>query len=285
KSHASSVAVIPIFHKQNTYGNMVFGYRKPYSFSAEDQTLAVALGNTAAQVLTIQKLLNQKDEFMGIVSHELRTPLTTVKGFTQLLQHRLIGTDKNNQYFLAKINSQIDRLSRLVRDLLEVSKIDSGKMTFNKTKIDLNELVKDITEDLQFTTDQHKLVLSGKVPGLVLADYDRLSQVLINIIMNAIKYSPRQKRVLIKLKKVDDNAVIMVQDFGIGISPQYQKKIFERFFQGNKIGPTAFPGLGLGLFISREIILRHQGNIWCVSRRGRGSKFFITLPIKNHNVQ
>jgi PAS domain S-box-containing protein len=232
-----------------------------------------------ADELRIQELLKQKDEFLGIASHELRTPITTIKGFAQLLDKSPAMTDPKANYFISKINSQIEKLSRLVSDLLDVSKLESQKIIFERKKVDLNWIIREVVEDVQLSSPHHLISITGKISARVLGDHDRLTQVFTNILTNAVKYSPNGKKVAVELQRRANTAEITIQDFGMGISPKHQKQIFDKFFQTQNTSTVSSPGLGLGLFISREIILRHGGDVTVKSRKGHGSKFIVTLPI------
>ncbi|MBI4049928.1 MAG: GAF domain-containing sensor histidine kinase [Candidatus Doudnabacteria bacterium] len=230
----------------------------------------------------IQKLLRQKDEFLGVASHELRTPITTIKGFAQLLQKRSLSGDKQMNYYATKINTQTDKLARLVEELLDVSKIEAGKLALKRQKIKLNDLLQEISEGLQLSTTQHEFILNGKVRGFVPGDPDRLSQVFTNILANAIKYSPNGGQIIVRLRQKRGVARISIQDFGVGIPKRHQRQIFNRFFQGRNV--SAFPGLGLGLYISREIVRRHGGDIWFESEQGQGTTFHVELPRRKISV-
>ncbi|MDP3741625.1 MAG: ATP-binding protein [bacterium] len=231
----------------------------------------------------IQKLLEQKNEFLGVASHELRTPVTTIKGFTQLLQKKLRSQDPEVEHFLQKISSQVDKLDKLVNELLDFSKIEAGKLIFEKKQIDLNELVRDVVENLQLTNDGHRIILNGIVSSSILGDWNGLSQVFTNIITNAIKYSPESDKVIVRLSE-KDGPVVSIEDFGPGIPGKQKEQIFQRFFQGKPASSGAFPGLGLGLYISKEIVKRHNGNIWFENKNPNGTTFFVRLPVANQQL-
>lgn len=226
------------------------------------------------------KLSRQKDEFLSIASHELKTPVTTIKGFTQLLQKYLGGKDKNLEGFLRKMNLEIDRLTNLVNDLLDVSRIGAGKLKFRQTEFDINALTNEIIEDIRLAGTRHQIMLDGEINNMAVGDPHRVGQVLTNLIDNAVKYSPNSDKIIIKLGRNGEIAQISVQDFGIGIPDDQKSDIFKRFFQAHGPGSEAFSGLGLGLYISHQIIHQHGGNIWVESEEGKGSIFYFTLPLK-----
>ncbi|MDO8657130.1 MAG: ATP-binding protein [Candidatus Levybacteria bacterium] len=227
---------------------------------------------------THSELDKRKDEFISIASHELKTPITSIKVFNQIMQKLAIkNRDKDSLHYLARMESQINRLTQIITDLLDVSKIQSGKLAFNKELFDLNYLAEEIVENLQNTSKQ-KIVLESSINKKITGDKERINQVLINFLTNAIKYSPNTDKIIVKIAQEKNNAVVGVQDFGIGIPKKYREKIFERFYRITDDEKITFPGLGMGLYISSEIIKRHKGKIWVESTEGKGSTFYFSLP-------
>lgn len=232
--------------------------------------------------ITEQKQLqNQKDEFIGIASHELKTPVTSIKAYAQVLEamFRKSG-DERKANMVVKMNNQINRLISLIGDLLDVTKIQSGRLQFNDTIFDFNQLILDLVEDLQRTTDKHQILTELKPIGEIYADKDRIGQVLTNLVTNAIKYSPDADKIIVQAEVVDNEIIVCVEDFGIGISHDKKDKVFEQFYRVSGDKQHTFPGLGLGLYISSEIIKREGGRIWVNSVLGQGSTFCFSLPIK-----
>lgn len=232
--------------------------------------------------ITERKRLEQrKDEFISIASHELKTPLTSIKGYTQLLERMIDGSgDKAAGILLSKTNVYIDRLSGLITDLLDVSKIQSGKLLFNIDEFDVVDLVKDSIEGIQSMTIGHDIQLKRIVHQKIKGDKFRLEQVLHNLITNAVKYSPQADKVIVGMSKTRQHVVFSVQDFGIGIPLKYQNKLFDRFYRVES-SSKEFSGLGIGLYISFEIVKRHGGRIKVESSEGKGSTFYVELPIAN----
>lgn len=228
-----------------------------------------------------RKILEErKDEFISIASHELKTPLTSIKGYVQILE-RIISQmgDERVKKYLAKTNVYIDRLNSLIADLLDVSKIQAGRLQFNISEFSGAELVEDGIDSIQYTGLKHKILKKGRINRIIRGDRHRLEQVFTNLLNNAIKYSPQAERVVIHVKVTKDILTVGIQDFGVGIPTTKQKDIFERFY---RVEETArqFSGLGIGLYISIQIIKRHGGTMWVKSKEGRGSTFFFTLPVK-----
>ena len=222
----------------------------------------------------------RKDEFISMASHELKTPVTSLKGFAHVLQRRLIKQgDEQGQQYLARMDTQLNKLAKLINDLLDISKMQAGKLAYEVEQVDLDALVQEMVENVQATTSTHQIVIEGKAEGYLIGDKDRLEQVFINLLTNAIKYSPQAKKVIVRLSREQERAIVSVQDFGIGISMDHYQKIFERFYQVTDPEEKTYPGLGLGLYISSEIIERHHGRIWVESSKGQGSTFFVALPL------
>jgi signal transduction histidine kinase len=216
-----------------------------------------------------------------MASHELKTPVTSMKGFGYMLERRLRKQgDEQALIYLAKMDRQLDRLSTLISELLDISRMQSGKLTFQQEAFDLSTLVKETVEDLQQTTQTHRLCIEDAKPAQVVGDRDRVGQVLINLITNAIKYSPEADTVTLRVTTDANQAVVSVQDFGIGIARQHHDKIFERFYQVTDPEDRTYPGLGIGLYICNEIMKRHGGRMSVQSSKGKGSTFYMSLPLE-----
>lgn len=236
--------------------------------------------------ITEQKALQQqKDDFIGIASHELKTPVTSIKAYTQVLEKMLEKKgDMREADMIRKMDGQLNRLTNLIGDLLDVTKINSGKLKFNDNHFDFNAHVKDLIEDLQRTTDQHTLIEQLSPTGIFFGDKERIGQVITNLITNAIKYSPQADSIIITCGLNNNEIIFSVQDFGIGISEQNLCRVFEQFYRVSGDIQHTFPGLGLGLYISAEIIKREGGRIWVKSKEGEGSVFYFALPAKDKAI-
>ncbi|MFD2599587.1 chemotaxis protein CheB [Sphingobacterium corticis] len=231
--------------------------------------------------LATKELMHRKDEFMSIASHELKTPLTSLKGMLQIAS-RYISLDKSKstiEEFVGRSLKQTDKLTFLIDDLLDVTKIQAGKLQLNYTVFNLSELLDDLVRGLQAEhadiTIHIDVVSSIKVD----ADQHRIEQVLSNFLSNAIKYSPDSKEIFVELKRKNKHtAYLAVKDTGIGIPKEKQEFVFDRFFRAEE--SNNYSGLGLGLYISKDIILRHSGKIGLISKEGEGSTFWFTIPTK-----
>jgi PAS domain S-box-containing protein len=237
--------------------------------------------------ITEQKnLQQQKDDFIGIASHELKTPVTSIKAYTQVLERMVVKTGQTKEaQMISKMDGQLNRLTSLIGDLLDVTKINSGKLQFNDRTFDFNSLVQELMEDLQRTTNKHTLVENLKETGMIYADRERIGQVITNLITNAIKYSPHADKIIIHTDLKDGEVNVCVEDFGIGISKDKLEKVFEQFYRVSGDMQHTFPGLGLGLYISSEIIKREGGRIWVESIEGKGSTFCFSLPVNYKNFE
>ncbi len=224
-----------------------------------------------------EKLLKQKDEFISIASHEMKTPLTTAKGYIELL---LLSLNEENQtaLYVTKANQAVERLHDLVTDLLDASKIQNGKLNYNITTFDFNKVVDETIENFQLNAKNHLLQKNGNCSRQITGDRGRLRQVLINLLSNAVKYSANADKVLVKIEEQDSKIQVSVQDFGIGMSSQHLDKIFDRYYRVQEHA-IQFQGLGIGLYISNNIIERHDGTMWAESEPGKGSTFYFTLPV------
>ncbi|HEV7349751.1 CheR family methyltransferase [Telluribacter sp.] len=225
-------------------------------------------------------LEKQKDDFIGIASHELKTPVTSIRAYAELLHQMMVDMeDVASATLVEKMEGQIDRLANLIKDLLDVSRISEGQLQLRKGYFNMNELIQEVTDDIQQSTPRHTIVKElQQVPNLI-GDRDRIGQVLINFLSNAIKYSPEAGKVIIYTKADTENVTVCVQDFGVGLTREAQEKVFDRFFRVNDSTNSTFPGIGLGLYISAEIIKKHGGAIWVDSVREHGSKFYFSIPI------
>jgi two-component system CheB/CheR fusion protein len=239
--------------------------------------------------ITVQKLIDEatrdllkkKDEFISIASHELKTPITSLKAALQMIECMTIQKVemKPAHGFVQKGIKQVDKLIELIKDLLEVTKIQAGKLELKKTWFILDELIAECCEDLQIQAEKHQLIIEGETAISVYADRNRLEQVIVNLISNAIKYSPGGEKIIITASRSDKGIKIAVTDFGIGIPKDQIPFLFDRFYRVDETSQR-YSGLGLGLYISAEIVRRHNGHIHIESKQGEGSTFWFIIPEK-----
>jgi len=225
----------------------------------------------------LQELNHYKDDFMAMASHELKTPLTVIKANLQILEHKM--EHDSNLKFVHHTLKQVNKLSDLITNLLDITKIQAGRLELNVTEFDIGVLLKEIIENIQQTTSCHKIILKeDKRPMLTNGDEERIGQVIVNILTNAIKYSPGSTDISVEAFKENNDIIVSIQDKGIGIEQADLENIFTRFYRASGIAAT-FTGSGIGLYISSEIIKQHGGEIWADSEPGKGSVFYFSLPV------
>lgn len=225
-------------------------------------------------------LEKQKEDFVGIATHELKTPVTSIKAYAQILARRFEKEGNTSAAkMIEKMDGQLNKLISLIGDLLDVTKIEAGRLQLHEEYYDFNDLANEVVEELQRTTDHHKIILQLEPVPKVFGDKERIGQVFTNLISNAIKYSPASCDIIVKSLVKNNEVTICVEDCGVGIAKDQQAKVFERFYRVSGPSGDSFPGLGLGLYISHEIIKRQGGRIWVESEIGKGSTFCFTLPL------
>lgn len=228
-----------------------------------------------------KRIEKEKDEFLSIASHELKTPLTSIKAYTQLLSRKLkLSPESAEQIFVSKTLDQIDKLNSLITDLLDVSKIENGKLKINKKPENLNQVIENALDTIINTSGNDvKIERHGIKPDFTISiDKIRIEQVLINFLTNAIKYSPDNNQVFVTTFTDEKEVRISVTDFGIGIPDFKQEYVFQKFYRVEE-SSLQFQGLGIGLYICSEIISQHHGTIGVSSELGEGSTFYFTLPL------
>jgi signal transduction histidine kinase len=304
---ARTMIVLPLIHRGTALGVLQLATHEERQFQAEELAFLGAIANAAAvavqnarlyeesqrQRAELERLDREKDEFISIISHELKNPLASIKGYAGLLQRRA-RKDKSLQAAvkgLEVIEQQVNRMSTLLDQLRDVSQIGMDRFMIEPAAQDLAELTQRIALDMQATTTEHQIELRLHNDPLICAiDEFRMSQVLGNLISNAIKYSPAGGAIEVDVFRSalpphlpldlanGPWAVVTVSDQGIGIPADVQERLFQRFFRApNTKGRIS--GMGLGLYITREIVQRHNGYIWVESVEGRGSTFGVALPL------
>jgi PAS domain S-box-containing protein len=257
-------------------------------YSAEDRALVEEVARRAGLMVDNAQLYQQaqaaitlRDEFLAMASHELKTPVTTIKGYTQLLLRSDPGRDEARwRRNLTVLAGQTDRLVALINQLLDISRIQTGVLGFTHTRFDLRQVVEEVLSEQALVAPD--VVLQPDLPATpvpVEADRERLIQVVTNLVQNAIKYSGAAGRVAVTMRVDRPEVVLAVQDWGIGIPADQQDEVFGRFFRGRNAARSNYGGLGLGLFIVHQLVEAHGGRIWLESAEGRGSTFYVALPL------
>jgi PAS domain S-box-containing protein len=310
-----TVLIAPMSIGDRLVGLLALDYgRTEHTYTSEELALAGGVAKLTTLLIERERLLRERakadarelalrqakermDEFLSIVSHELRTPLTTIKGNIQLARLRLrsslreVPADNDVlqstldeiQLMLERAERQTNVQNRMVSDLLDISRLQADKLELRLVPCDLATIVLELVEDQRSTTP--KRALSLKMPegetAPIIADPERIGQVLNNYLTNALKYSPVDRPVEVQLKKEENMVRVLVRDEGPGLTPSEQEQVWERFYQveGIKRQRGASVGLGLGLHICREIVEQHQGEVGVESTKGEGSTFWFTLPL------
>src|SRR5437870_8755505 len=291
----ASLLILPLRTRREMLGALVIAANDPERRMTDDKLpLAEILTERASLAVENAKLFTEqvdarrkvedlsrlKDEFLSIASHELRTPVTSIKGYTQLAKTLVRENDlATSEEYLEIALDQIDRMSRLILELLDVSRIETGRLEIRHEPIDWSAFVRDLVHRHHTAVSDRRFHLN--VPNsrlFVGGDRDRLEQVLGNLLENAVKYSPDGSEIFVNVEERGDQIITSVSDRGIGIPADELAQVFERFHRGRQVSSTNYGGLGLGLYITRQIIERHGGTIWVESKEGSGTTFYFSLP-------
>ncbi len=239
-----------------------------------------------AEIEHLKEVSRQKNDFISMASHELKTPVTSIRAFAQLLQedYALSGNAEAAE-MLSRMNSQVIKLTSLIEDLLDLSKMEGGKLQYHLDYFDFNKMINDVVEEMQLTTRAHIISLTLGKTFSMYGDRNRLGQVLTNLLANAIKYSDHAHNIKVSSTRDKQFVSVTVKDFGIGVSKEKQDKIFKRFFRVSGVKEDTYPGLGLGLYISSEIVKHHKGTISVKSVKGKGATFSFKLPLKKRPIK
>jgi PAS domain S-box-containing protein len=222
----------------------------------------------------------RKNDFIGMVSHELKTPLTSLTAIVQIASKKLKTSE---DAFLAgameKAGLQVKRMSNMINGFLNVSRLESAKLIIDKHEFNLEQLIEETIKETELTVTSHVIKFEPCNPVMIQADHDKIGSVITNLISNAVKYSPKGKEIDIKCEVIGDRAQVSVKDEGMGLKPQDKDKVFERYYRVETNHTKHISGFGIGLYLSAEIIHRHDGEIWVESESGKGSTFYFSLPL------
>jgi two-component system phosphate regulon sensor histidine kinase PhoR len=272
-----------IFELENRYRRYDGTYRWHLNRAVplRDDTGEIVFWVGTATDIEDQKLeMERKDEFIGVASHELKTPLTSLKGYLQLISYKNAELPSAVQQYVDKAIVALNKLQNLVNDLLDVSKINAGRLEYNMEPVNLTELLKSCVENAKHVFPSYEFIDDFETEFMVNGNAERLEQVVMNLINNAVKYSPTGRTVIIKANQNENNLRVYITDFGIGLSDEQKERIFERFYRVEDKKYMS-SGLGMGLYISQEIIKHHNGKIGVQSELGQGSTFYFDLPLAN----
>ncbi len=297
---AESLMIVPLIFEEAVLGAMSAQSYEAHAYSDQDVRLFATLAHQMAVAIRNAELYQSeraaqqaRTEFLSLISHELKTPLTSIKGTAQMVTRRMLKAFSAGQVAdpvavaarqqdlrgLALITNQVDRLTRLVDDLLDVSRLQSGRFELYPTQADLVKVAMGVVESLRPTSADHPLLVEAPpvLPGVL--DPVRIEQVLTNLLSNAIKYTPAGTEIRVRLTPEGDHALVCVADQGPGLPEDAQDRIFDRYFRADQARRSPGSGAGLGLYISKQLIERHGGTIWVESTPGQGTTFCFRLPL------
>ncbi|MDB5147035.1 MAG: yycG 6 [Mucilaginibacter sp.] len=224
----------------------------------------------------------RKNDFIGMVSHELKTPLTSLTAILQVLHLKLKNTpDAFIAGALDKANMQVKKMGNMINGFLNISRLESGKILVDKQGFDMDQLLMEMIEEANITVTTHVISLVSCGPVMLLADRDKIGSVISNLLSNAVKYSPRGKAIEVKCEIKGKDVEVSIKDEGMGVKQQDIHKLFDRYYRVQTNHTQHISGFGIGLYLSAEIIQRHDGKIWVESASGEGSTFYFSLPLSN----
>ncbi len=294
-ARTQSQMVVPVLYQGRVRAVISLESLHPNAFNQDDLVFVTRLADHAAIAIENARLYQQaqaanqaKTEFMSIASHELKIPMTSIKGYAKLLTLGAGGElNERQRDFLNIISANVDRMDRLVGDLLDVSRIEAGRLRLEMGPVDLRAVIETVVKSVETQIEAKKLSLRVEIPETlppVWGDHGRLIQVVTNLVSNAYKYTPDGGRIRIVADGLgasssSDRLTVSVSDTGLGISPEDQQKIFTKFFRADDPYVRDVPGTGLGLSITKSLIEMHGGEIWFRSEPGKGTTFTFTLPV------
>jgi signal transduction histidine kinase len=294
ESGLRACVVVPLLRSGRALGTLgIRSYDPTASYTEDDTRMLGLFADQAAAALTtveafgrqrqaveqLERLNRAKSEFVSIVSHEFRTPLTGIQGFSEMMRDEELTLDEMREY-AGDINKDAQRLNRMINEMLDLDRMESGRMTMHPERMELNAVIADVADRVRPNAPNHTLTLDLQ-PDLpqIHADRDRMTQVASNLLNNAVKYSPTGGRITVTTRAVGGELRLDVRDEGLGIPPDALESIFERYSRVDSLATKDIQGTGLGLPIVRQIVQLHGGKVWAESELGRGSVFHVVLPL------
>lgn len=288
RTRTLSDIIAPLSNRNRSIGIITVQSQKIKTFTKEDLDTLKIFSTTASLAIRktqlneeLQRALESRDLFISMASHELRTPLTTINGYIQLLHSRLKKSDGTEAKWVQELANESERLTLLVKELLEVNRIKTGELNYSWKVCSLREIITRAIKDLSFTYPERKIVFKDWAKNdQVVGDFDKLVQVIINLLGNAVSYSDPKTEVSLILKERQRSIILQVKDSGQGIKRSELGRVTENYFRGTNHSKE---GMGIGLFLTRNIIEKHHGTLKIKSRLGRGTTVEIKLPEVNND--
>lgn len=288
KTDLKHLAFVPLSYGKYSSGILTFLFNRPDTFTEEQIKVLNLFGSIAS--LAIRKMQSQeemknaletRDLFISLASHELKTPLTSIKIYAELIKKKLPRAEESEKKLLGNLLSSIERLTKLIDEFLQVDQIKKGKLKYYWSEQKLSAIVEQAVYDFKVMHPYHRLSYQNnlkKSEFLILADSNKLLQAINNLLNNASKFSKEESEIQVTLTSKDSNLIVKIKDQGVGIDPKEIPYIFRRFYKGK----SKRPGMGLGLYLTKQIILKHHGDINVYSKINGGTTFEISLPPKKY---
>jgi signal transduction histidine kinase len=280
-----STLFIPLSNRGKSIGVLTLNSKKNHDFSQHELSVMQLFGSMASLAIRKNQLydetksaLETRDMFISMAAHELRTPLTAIHGYGQLLRKKLALLDSNEARWAQHLTNESTRLMILVNDLLEINRIRMGQLNYNWKECDLNEILQRVVANFPFRFADYDLIYKNtlkKSNSTIIGDYDKLLQVIDNVLDNAVKFSERGSRIGLKLSSAGKYLKISITDTGKGIKKEDLEKVYERYFRGSN---HLTEGMGLGLYLTKNIITQHHGTVQIKSKENKGTSVIINLP-------
>lgn len=279
-----SILFIPLSYKNRSIGVLVVNSIKKKHFTHKELNILLPFGSLASLAIKKSHLnselntaIQMRDLFISMAAHELRTPMTAINGYTQLLNKKVVNISESQSNWIRSLHVESSRLTSLINDLLEISRIQSGKLQYDFEECSVLDILNNVIDIFTISYPERKIIFENKLEPkvLIIADRDRITQALLNILENAVKFSPREKIIRIFLESNNSNLIMSFQDEGKGIGKSEIKRVFERYYRGSN---NSVEGMGLGLYLVLNVIKAHHGKIRVSSRINRGTTIQIKLP-------
>ena len=274
KGERNPQSIVGLQYRKNNFKKwFILKATRVFENSKEWNNIIVSLENVTYHVEDEKRRVMA----LGSINHEIRNMLSNIKAFTELLRIKTEKyKDKKINSYLQKVDYHVDMLTKFVTELIHATKVKTGKLEINKNVVDFDELISSTLTTIIPTIKTHTVIIKGTTHKKISADENRIKQVIHNLISNAVKYSPKANKVDVRLRHNEDNVILKIKDYGIGISKKNLNKIFLPYYRSRK---NKTPGLGVGLYIAQEIVKKHSGFIQVKSKIGKGSVFIVYLPI------